>query len=194
MVYSVKDSDFVYRVISSELQQNGFNLCLHHQNVNETYLINSIQNSANLSKKIIVLLSINFLQTEWSNVQFRVAFQSMIENIQLSQRKNKIVLILTAPIEVIAVDSVIQNLLRTCTVICWAEKRFWEKLFYIMPDVLKKPLKNTNCGPNCVQQNNPESNITRTETVATTSGGHFYATIPDVAGDLNRNSKGTYFV
>jgi hypothetical protein len=32
-------------------------------------------------------------------------------------------------------DPVLQLLIRTCTVICWGEKRFWTKLRYALPDV-----------------------------------------------------------
>jgi hypothetical protein len=54
----------------------------------------------------------------------------------MNQRQNKnIILILTVPIQIMQMDPVLQLLIRTCTVICWGEKRFWTKLRYALPDV-----------------------------------------------------------
>lgn len=135
-VYSVRDSEFVSQVIGGELHNSGYNLCLHHRDIHaSTYLNDSFQSAADASKKIVLVISMAFLQHEWSQPQFRVALQTVIENIRPSYRRHRLVLILTAPVELIVMDPIMQILIQTCPVVCWGEKRFWDKIRYALPDL-----------------------------------------------------------
>ncbi len=145
-VYSVNDTDLLTQILLPELQNLGYNVSMfnHHNkpppmlrdNYQVTnYLIDSLRNGTDTSHKLVLVLSFNFLQTEWCDSNFRCALQALIDSM-MNQRKNKnIVLILTVPIQIIQMDPVLQLLIRTCTVICWGEKRFWTKLRYALPDV-----------------------------------------------------------
>lgn len=136
MVYSVRDSDFTSQIIASELHHSGYNLCLHHRDIHSTtYLNDSLQSASDASKKLVVIVSMNFLQNEWSQPQFRLALQTVIENIRPAYRSHKLVLILTAPIEIITMDPIMSILIQTCPVVCWGEKRFWDKLRFSLPDI-----------------------------------------------------------
>lgn len=135
-VYSIRDSDFVLQVIASELHNSGYNLCLHHRDIHSSaYLNDSLQSAADISKKIVIVISMAFLQNEWSTPTFRCALQSVIDNIRPSYRQHKIALILTAPLELIVMDNTLQSLVQTCPVICWGEKRCWDKIRYALPDL-----------------------------------------------------------
>ncbi|XP_070492998.1 toll-like receptor Tollo [Chironomus tepperi] len=144
-VYSVNDTDLLTQILLPELQNLGYNISLfnHHnkpimarENFQvANYLIDTLKAGTDVSHKIVIVLSFNFLQTEWCDNNFRCAMQALID-LMMSQRKNKnIILILTVPVQIIQMDSLLQLLIRTCTVICWGEKRFWTKLRYALPDV-----------------------------------------------------------
>lgn len=136
LVYSVRDADFSSQIVASELQRTGYNLCLHHRDIHATTFLNdSLQSAADASRKIIIIVSMNFLQTEWSQPAFRHALQTYIENIRPAVLSHKLVLILSAPIELITMDPIMQILIQTVPVICWGEKRFWDKLRYALPDI-----------------------------------------------------------
>uniref|UniRef100_A0A182YPU4 Uncharacterized protein n=1 Tax=Anopheles stephensi TaxID=30069 RepID=A0A182YPU4_ANOST len=138
MVHSVHDSDFVGRLLGAELQLHGYSVCLHHRDVHPgAFLADSLQGAADAARKLLLVVSMNFLQTEWSQPQFRVALQSVIESIRPAHRRHKIVLVLTAPVEIVAMDPIMHLLIRTCTVACWGERKFWDKLRYALPDVPK---------------------------------------------------------
>lgn len=136
LVYSIRDGEFISQTIAAELHNSGYNLCLHHRDIHSsTYLNESLQSASDASKKLVLILSLNFLQNEWQQPQFRLALQTVIENIRPSYRRHKLVLILTAPIELISIDPIMQILIQTCPVICWGEKRFWDKVRYALPDI-----------------------------------------------------------
>lgn len=136
LVYSIRDVDFTSQIIASELHNSGYNLCLHHRDIHSTtYLNDSLQSASDASKKLMLIISMNFLQNEWSQPQFRLALQTVIENIRPSYRRHKLVLVLTAPVELISIDPIMQILIQTCPVVCWGEKRFWDKMRYALPDI-----------------------------------------------------------
>lgn len=153
VVYSIRDQDFVTQLITFELQHFGYNLCLHHRDVHPTMMLtDAMQNATDSSKKMLLVLSMNFLQNEWSQPLYREAFRSVIDSMSTSRRRNKIIIILTVPIELVIIDPILQLLIRKCTVICWGEKRFWDKLKFALPDIdvpdsIEK-LGNINRSPN----------------------------------------------
>ncbi|XP_070492997.1 toll-like receptor Tollo [Chironomus tepperi] len=144
-IYSVNDTDLLTQILLPEMQNLGYNISSfnHHNKPIMTrdnfqvtnYLIDALKAGTDASHKIVIVLSFNFLQTEWCDSNFRCAMQALIESL-MNQRKNKnIILILTVPVQIIQMDPLLQLLIRTCTVICWGEKRFWTKLRYALPDV-----------------------------------------------------------
>ncbi|KFB47900.1 AGAP011187-PA-like protein [Anopheles sinensis] len=138
MVYSVHDNEFVGRLLGAELQLHGYSVCLHHRDVHPgAFLADSLQSAADAARKVLLVVSMNFLQNEWSQPQFRVALQSVIENVRPAHRRHKIVIVLTAPVEIVSMDPIMNLLIRTCTVACWGERKFWDKLRYALPDIPK---------------------------------------------------------
>jgi hypothetical protein len=143
MVYSVKDDEFVSQVIASNLERSGYTLCLHYRDlhvVSPSYLTDSILGASDAARRIILVLSLSFLQNEWERPPLRAALQACLERTRA--RRSKVILLLTTDL---GPDPELQLLLKACKVITWGEKRFWEKLRYAMPDVHRKsdPLKKT---------------------------------------------------
>ncbi|KAG5681191.1 hypothetical protein PVAND_010648 [Polypedilum vanderplanki] len=155
-IYSINDTDLLTQILLPEMQNLGYNVSLfnHHNkpimardNFQVTnYLIDTLKTGTDASHKLVIVLSFNFLQTEWCDNNFRCAMQALIDSM-MNQRTNKnIILILTVPVQIIQMDPLLQLLIRTCTIICWGEKRFWTKLRYALPDVSndKKYIQSDN--------------------------------------------------
>lgn len=144
-VYSINDTDLLTQILLPELQNLGYNISMYNHHNKPTmlrdnyqvtnYLIDTLRNGTDTSHKMVIVLSFNFLQTEWCDSNFRCALQALIDSYMTQQKNKNIILILTVPIQIIQMDPILQLLMRTCTVICWGEKRFWTKLRYALPDV-----------------------------------------------------------
>jgi Leucine-rich repeat (LRR) protein len=149
MVYSIKDEDFISTVITSDLEQSGYSMCLHYRDIHlmggSSYLADSVLSASDASRRIIIVLSLSFLQNEWARPEFRTSLQASLEQTRMALKRNKVIFLLTTDLQTLNLDRDLQVLLRTCTVISWGEKRFWEKLRYAMPDVIsvKKRIKKS---------------------------------------------------
>lgn len=139
MIYSIKDEDFVTRAISSELERAGYSVCLHYRDIHmmtgNSYLSDSVSSTAEASKRIIVVLTINFLTLEWLNHDLRTSVLSTLKGLRLASKNNKIIFVLTTDVSALNLDSDLQLYLRSHSAFYWGEKRFWEKLRFAMPDV-----------------------------------------------------------
>lgn len=138
LAYSVKDEDFVSQVVAAELEQSGYSLCLHYRDIHlmsgaASYLADAVLGASDASRRVVLVLSLSFLQNEWTRPEFRAALQASLE--QRRGRRHRVILLLTTALDALSLDPELQLLLRTCTVISWGEKRFWEKLRFAMPDV-----------------------------------------------------------
>lgn len=132
MIYSVKDEEFVGQVIASSLERSGYSLCLHYRDlhvVSPSYLTDSILGASDAARRVVLVLSLSFLQNEWERPAFRAALQACFERTRA--RRRKVILLLTTDL---GPDPELRLLLKACRVISWGEKRFWEKLRYVLPD------------------------------------------------------------
>lgn len=158
MVYSIKDEDFISRVITSELEQSGYSMCLHYRDIHlmggASYLADSVLSASDASRRLIIVLSLSFLQNEWDRPEFRASLQASLEQTRMALRRKKVIFLLTTDLQTFNLDPDLHILLRTYTVISWGEKRFWEKLRYAMPDVvavqknIKKSRKSSSVAVN----------------------------------------------
>lgn len=142
-VYSINDIDLLTQILLPELQNCGYQASMynHHNKPMMTrdnyqitnYLIDTLKTANDVSHRMVIVVSFNFLQTEWVDPNFRCALQAVIDS--MNRINKNIIIILTVPVEIVQMDPMLQLLIRTCTVVCWGEKRFWSKLRYALPDV-----------------------------------------------------------
>jgi len=135
--YSPKDEDFVNQAIAAELENGSpsFHLFLHYRDNPRTggsaYTPVSpvVLEAAESSKRVILVLTRNFLQTEWSRYEFRQALHEALKG-----RIFKLVLVEEGHIAPEAEsDPDLRPYLKTGSRVKWGEKRFRERLRYAMP-------------------------------------------------------------
>lgn len=145
--YSPKDEEFVLQSIVAELEHGSpsFQLCLHYRDLPQPspYMQNAspvVVEAAEASKRVILVLSRNFLQTEWSRFEFRQALHEALKG-----RIFKLVLVEEgSSLPEAELDPDLRPYLKTGARVRWGEKRFWERLRYAMPSEDKHHTKSTN--------------------------------------------------
>lgn len=130
--YSNKDEDFVIRELAPRLENGDkkFKLCVHYRDFPVGACIaETIVRSVEASKRTILVVSDNFLDSEWCRFEFQTAHQQV-----LSERRNRVILILLHDLDADKLDSTLKVYMRTRTYLKYDDPWFWEKLMFAMPD------------------------------------------------------------
>ncbi|XP_059150135.1 toll-like receptor Tollo [Physella acuta] len=131
--YSNKDEEFVIQQLAPRLE-NGhkkFRLCVHYRDFPVGACIaETIVRSVEASKRTILVVSDNFLDSEWCRFEFQTAHQQV-----LNERRNRVILILMHDLDTEKLDSTLRVYMRTRTYLKYDDPWFWEKLMFAMPDV-----------------------------------------------------------
>jgi len=119
-----------HNVISNSDDDSFFKLCIHERdwlpgNLISWNIINSVQNS----KRTILVLSKDFIQSIWFQVEFHTAYYQMLED-----KIDRLIVVVKGPLPPKEeLDKDLVFLLSTKTYLVWGEKWFWEKLRYALP-------------------------------------------------------------
>ncbi|KAM3964928.1 18 wheeler [Aphomia sociella] len=135
--YSPKDEEFVIQSLASKLENGNpsYHLCLHYRDIphhGAQYMqcAPPVVEAAEASKRIIIVLTRNFMQTEWSRYEFRQGLHEALKGCIY-----KLVLVEDCTVVADAMcDHDLRPYMKTGSRLRWGEKRFWERLRYIMPD------------------------------------------------------------
>ncbi|GFQ95371.1 toll-like receptor Tollo [Trichonephila clavata] len=130
--YSKKDENFITQFLAPELEYGApsYRLCLRYRDLPMSgYVAEAITEAIECSHRTIIVLSEQFLKSEWCRFELKSAHRESQCN-----RKHKIVVVLidTMPFKSINPDA--KMCFRNAPVIRWGDKRFWEKLRYAMPN------------------------------------------------------------
>ncbi|XP_023709383.1 toll-like receptor 6 [Cryptotermes secundus] len=139
--YSVKDDAFVSQVLAPGLEQGDptYRLCLHYRDFNmSAYVADTIIEAVESSRRTIVVLSKNFLHSEWCRFEFKSALHEVLKD-----RRRRLVIIVLGELPQRDLDPDLRLYLKTNTCIEWGDRLFWQKLKFAMPDV-KKNSCNSN--------------------------------------------------
>lgn len=133
LLHSPKDSEFVTRGLASELETGrpALRICVQHRDLASDASHIQILEAARASRRVVLILSRNFLQTEWSRCELRRAVHESLRG-----RPHKLVVIEEADV-LLEAESDVELLpyLKTTTVnrIRRSDRHFWEKLRYALP-------------------------------------------------------------
>ncbi|KAL0276340.1 UNVERIFIED_CONTAM: hypothetical protein PYX00_003931 [Menopon gallinae] len=160
--YSVKDESFVNQVLAPGLEQTDprYRLCLHYRDFNvSAYVADTIVEAVESSRRTIVILSKNFLHSEWCRFEFKSALHEVLKD-----RRRRLIVITLGEVPQRDLDPDLRLYLKTNTCIEWGDRLFWQKLKFAMPDA-----RRNNC--NSSRHVRPHVNI---NLYSTTSDANAY--------------------
>ena len=116
-----------------ETEERPYRLCIHERDFEPGGLItDNILYSVKYSRRMIMVLTRDFLKSHWCRLEFRSAHTRVLKD-----RTNYLIVILFDNIRIDELDEDMKLYLRTNTYIEYNSNWFWQRLFYAMP---KKPL------------------------------------------------------
>ncbi|CAL4164486.1 unnamed protein product, partial [Meganyctiphanes norvegica] len=130
--YSSKDEVFVTQILAPELERGSpmYKLCLHYRDFPVgAYITDTILSAVETSKRTILILSENFIKSEWCRFEFRSAHHEVLKD-----RRRRLIVILLGDVPQRELDPDIRLYLKTNTYLKWGDTHFWEKLKFAMPD------------------------------------------------------------
>ncbi|KAJ8921595.1 hypothetical protein NQ315_010500 [Exocentrus adspersus] len=128
--YSSKDEAWVAEVLAPALEPN-YKLCLHYRDFPVgAFLADTIVQAVESSKRTIMILSENFIKSEWCRFEFKSAHHQVLRD-----RRRRLIVVLLGEVPQKDLDPDIRLYLKTNVYLQWGDKLFWEKLRYALPDV-----------------------------------------------------------
>ena len=137
--YSIGDEAFVRQVMAHEMEiASQYRVCLHHRdfpssppggggsNAGEI-----VMRAAEAAHRTIIVLSANFLATEWSRYDYKSGLLQAVNN---RGHGRKVVFVVLGGVEASLLDPSLRLLLKNNITLHWGEQLFWEKLRYSLPD------------------------------------------------------------
>ncbi|XP_074036226.1 protein toll isoform X1 [Leptinotarsa decemlineata] len=128
--YSYQDEHFILQTLLPELENgpNPLKTCIHVRDwIPGTTITENISNSVNNSRRTLVVLSNNFLESVWGKMEFRAAHTNAIE-----EGRAKVIIIKFGDLDENKIDKELKMYLRTNTYVEWGKPWFWRKLRYAL--------------------------------------------------------------
>lgn len=131
--YSSKDEAFVVEQLAPILESGDtrYQLCLHYRDFPVgAYIADTIVQAIESSRRTIMVLSENFIKSEWCRFEFKSAYHQVLRD-----RRRRLIVILLGEVPQKDLDPDIRLYLKTNTYLQWGDKLFWDKFRYALPDV-----------------------------------------------------------
>ncbi|KAF6205448.1 hypothetical protein GE061_019620 [Apolygus lucorum] len=139
--YCVKDEGFVTQVLAPKLESQ-FSLLLHYRDFNvSSYVADTILEATESTKRTIVVLSRNFLNSEWCRFEFKTALHEVLKD-----RRRRLIVILVGDLTPPEVDGELRLYLKTSTCLHWGDSLFWQKLRTDSPSSSPTSCNPSICG------------------------------------------------
>ncbi|EAA07066.3 AGAP010636-PA, partial [Anopheles gambiae str. PEST] len=162
--YSHKDEEFVTKELLPKLESEelNFKICWHVRDFMPGEMIaNEITKAVEESRRTIIILSLNYLESVWGQIEFSTAYLQ-----SLADKCNRVIPIIYQDIgDIEQLDPQLQAYLKTNTYVRWDDPWFWEKLHYAMPH--KRRLKGVQGTDNMCMESVDKRNPLKTPTTTT---------------------------
>ncbi|XP_053604299.1 toll-like receptor Tollo [Plodia interpunctella] len=135
--YSSKDEAWVAEELVPMLERGdpSYKLCLHYRDIPMgSYAAENIMQAVESSRRTIMVLSENFIKSEWCRYDFKSAHHQVLRD-----RRRRLIVILLGDVPQKDLDQDIKLYLKTNTYLHTSDKLFWEKLRFALPDVQGGP-------------------------------------------------------
>ncbi len=133
IAYNLEDIGFVKDELLNRLENAAeppFKICIHHRDFEVgDWITNNIMKAVAASKRTIIVLSQNFINSQWCRFEFAQAHFRLIAD----QSFKLIIIALEDPKTLKNTPKLIRTYIKTGTYIARDNKLFWEKLLYLMP-------------------------------------------------------------
>lgn len=130
--YCKKDEAFIAQILAPELECGNppYRLCLRYRDLPSAgYVAEAISEAIECSHRTIVVLSEQFLKSEWCRFELKTAHRESQRN-----PKHRLIVTLLDRISFKEMDPDAKMCFHSSPVVRWGDKRFWEKLRYSLPD------------------------------------------------------------
>ncbi|XP_045449583.1 toll-like receptor Tollo [Melitaea cinxia] len=134
--YSSKDETWVTEKLAPMLEHGDppYKLYLHYRDCPAGgYIADNIIQAVKSSRRTIMVLSENFIKSEWCRFEFKSAHHQV-----LNGGRKKLIVVILGNVPKKDLDPDIRLYLKTNTCVKWDDKLFWEKLRFALPDVPNK--------------------------------------------------------
>lgn len=138
--YSHKDEDFVIENIISVLEggQEPYKLCVHFRDwIPGEFIAKQVATSVRDSRRTVVILSPNFLESVWGKMEFRTAHMEAMR-----EGRARVIVVLYGDLDPNKLDEELKAYMKTNTYIKWGDPWFWNKMKYAMPHSKKNAKKS----------------------------------------------------
>ncbi|XP_064455408.1 protein toll-like isoform X2 [Ornithodoros turicata] len=137
MSFSSKDFDWAYGNLIPGLERADFSVCTYDRNFKGGFLLQDIiREAVTCSRRTLLLLTQNFVESDWCRWEFRVAHHTALQD-----KINRLIIVVVDKVP----DGVDQELIRymqATNYLRWGEKHFWNKLIYSLPKKDRNPVRD----------------------------------------------------
>lgn len=127
-----KDEQFVIGSLLPGLETgpHPYNICVHYRDwIPGEWIPAQIASSVDASRRTIIIVSKNFLDSLWGRLEFRAANMHAVQ-----ERKSRVIVVLLEDISSHKeLDPELKAYLSTNTYLKWGDPWFWDRLRYAMP-------------------------------------------------------------
>lgn len=128
--YAHPDEKFVEEHLLPELEckDNPYKVCIHIRDwVPGQFIAEQVVNSVLDSRRTLVVLSNNFLNSVWGKLEFKTAHTQAIR-----EGRTRVIVVIYGDLDESKLDDEFKSYLKTNTYVKWGDKFFWNKLKYAL--------------------------------------------------------------